>query len=205
MYVSALLGGINIIPDTPPEIRQRVRDTYEQRGVKEIYSQLSSLDPACANKLSEGDSQRIMRALEVVIHSGKSILEFQQMAKKKPLPEVDFQVVMLLPARDFLYQMCNSRLASMFDHGAIEEIEAILQSDIKFGISAGKALAVPQIISYLQGDISKAEALEIASAKTRQYAKRQTTWFKHQISDKKVLEFSSLDEYNKILGELLEM
>lgn len=183
MYVSALIDGINHIPSINPEVRAQVRDMHSKIGSEKLHEELSKYDEVSACKLNKGDSQRIMRALEVIMHTGKSICEFQNQTKTPPMPNINFQVIMLSPPRELLYENCNSRLIEMFNNGAIEEIDAILKSGIEFGASAAKALAIPQIISYLHGNITKSEALEIASAKTRQYAKRQTTWFNNQITD----------------------
>lgn len=195
MYVSALLNGINNIPSIDGKIRNYVRDIYAKEGTAPLYSELLEKDPIAAQKLNSGDSQRIMRALEVMLQTGKSIFEFQQQKTTSPMPEITFETIMLAPSRKFLYEMCNHRLSQMFNNGAIEEIESILKSSKQFGSSASKALAIPQIILYLQGKISKSEALKIASAKTRQYAKRQTTWFNNQIINKQILNFDSYEEY----------
>ena len=95
--------------------------------------------------------------------------------------------------------MCDDRLEQMFKNGAIEEVKEVISKNQNVKTSVMKSLGVQEIISYLKGDISKEEALGKAKTKTRQYAKRQITWFRNQIQEKQILEFSSHEEYQRIL------
>lgn len=189
MYISALTKGFNEIPEISPEIRSFVRNQTNS------YQELEELDPAAAATIFPGDSQRTKRALEVFLQTNKSILDFQKAPPVQPLPEFEFTVILLLPSRDFLYKSCDERLIELFANGAIEEVASIEE----FGTLAAKALGISQITSYLKGQITISEAIETASAKTRQYAKRQTTWFNHQINPTKILTFSDTEGYYKLL------
>lgn len=194
MYVNSLLYGINSMPDISDDVRHEVRNIGKTKGSKYIHELLKKIDPRSANKLNSGDSQRVMRAYEVIVQTGKSILDFQEAPPKSLLPDVEFEIIMLLPERQFLYDTCNKRLHNMFENGAIEEIEGLIKnSEMRKRLMSIKPLGALQIIDYLEGKVSKAEALEIASTQTRRYAKRQITWFKNQIPNKKIMEFSNID------------
>ncbi len=193
MYINALIYGFSDIPEITQKIRTSVRTLAEFLDPKDFFRFFKQIDPKTASGLNNQDAQRASRALEVYLQTGKSILDYHQ-SNHKLLQDFEFEVIMLLPQREFLYSMCNERLSWMFKHGAIEE--AALLIPIKT-----QAIGFSQIVDYLDGKISKLEALEIAQAKTRQYAKRQITWFKNQIKNKKILEFSNNIEYNSILDK----
>ena len=95
--------------------------------------------------------------------------------------------------------MCNNRLEQMFKKGVVEEVKSLLNEKCNINALAMKSLGVKEIISYLENRISKDEAMEIAKTRTRQYAKRQVTWFKNQLQEKDIIEFSNCEEYEKIL------
>ncbi len=198
MYVNALLNGINYMPDISDDIKKEVRNAKKNNGSEFIYDLLKKIDLRAASKLNPGDSQRVMRAYEVALQTGKSILEFQASTPTRLLPDVEFEIVMLNPERSFLYDTCNKRLQNMFKNGAIEEVEGIIKNPDKRKLLLDiKPLGAVQIIDYLDNKISKEEALDIASIKTRQYAKRQITWFKNQTLNKTVIEFSNIDQYER--------
>jgi tRNA dimethylallyltransferase len=198
MYIGALINGLSIIPNIDPVIREKVRGFQQTLSSEDFFNLLRDSDPNFASILHVQDSQRIARAYEVYLQTGKSI-SFYQKNNSKLLDEFIFEVIVLLPNRSFLYSMCDERLEQMFKNGAIEEVEKVIAKNQNIKTSAMKCLGVQEIISYLKGDISKNEALEKAKTKTRQYAKRQITWFKNQIKEKKVLEFSNHEEYGRIL------
>ena len=198
MYISMLIEGYNVIPDIDLDLRQEVRNLHEQLGGEEFFAQLRELDPVITNILKIGDTHRVIRAYEVVKSTGKSITYFQHHDKARALPEFTFKVISLMPERNFLYETCNKRLVKLFETGAIEEVEKVYKQYENLNTTAMKALGVQEIISYLTQQIDIAEAAQLASIKTRRYAKRQCTWFNNQIKDKEVLRFNSQREYNVI-------
>lgn len=198
MYIGALINGFSVIPNIDPVIREKVRGLQQNISSEDFFNLLKDSDPHFSSILHVQDSQRIARAYEVYLQTGKSI-SFYQKNNSKLLDEFIFEVIVLLPNRSFLYSMCDERLDQMFKNGAIEEVEKVITKNQNIKTSAMKCLGVQEIISYLKGDISKNEALEKAQTKTRQYAKRQITWFKNQIKEKKILEFSNHEEYKRIL------
>lgn len=203
MYINMLVYGYNEIPDIEEAVRTYARKLFEKIGSAEFFNKLKEVDPAVTKVLNQGDTQRIIRAYEIFLQTGKSILYFQAKKNILPLPDIEFKIYLLQPERKFLYELCNKRLKQLFDggpeKGAIAEIEQVYRQYGELNSSAMKALGVREIISYLKGDISKTTAYELAAAKTRQYAKRQSTWFKGQLPQKEILSFSDIEGYKSIL------
>ncbi|WP_436087003.1 tRNA (adenosine(37)-N6)-dimethylallyltransferase MiaA [Pararhizobium sp. LjRoot255] len=183
LYFKALTGGLSDMPAVPAAIRDDVRKRLQEEGVEALHAILSLKDPETAETLRPGDGQRIARALEIFEATGQSIRAFQ--AQQGPVaidPEKALKIV-VLPERDALRQRINRRFAQMLDGGAVEEVEALLSLDLKAEMPAMKAIGVPQIAAMVAGTMTKAEVIETASAATRQYAKRQMTWFRNQLDE----------------------
>ena len=198
LYINTLLYGYHDLPEIDGNIRKEARSLHSKIGQEQFFKLLCQMDPLVQNKLKTEDSQRSIRAYEVVKQTGCSIFSFYHRQNISPLPDIVFENFFLLPERSFLHYLCNQRILEMFNCGAIEEVERVYKQqgdEIANGI---KAIGAKEIVKYITGSISKNEALEIASAKTRQYAKRQITWFKHQVPQKVILEFSNLTEYQKL-------
>lgn len=198
MYISMLVNGYSAIPDIDQSIRNEARNLHQSIGSEEFFKRLEAIDPKSALKLNSADSQRVIRAYEVVTQTGKSILDFQEEGNIKLLADFEFEIIFLLPERKFLYQTCNNRLQYLFDNGAIEEVEELHKKYGDLKTSAMKALGVSEIISYLKNDITMETAIDLASAKTRQYAKRQITWFRNQLKSTNIIKFSTAEEYRQI-------
>jgi len=200
MYINMLINGYSNIPDIAPDVRDDTRKLFNKIGLEDFLKKLKEIDFKISQTNHISDPQRAIRAYEVIRQTGKSIISFQEEDNIKPLPEFAFDIILLSPERNFLYEMCNMRLVYMFNNGAIEEVEAIYKEygeDLQ--TSAMKALGISEIISYIKGDITKDDALFLASRKTRQYAKRQNTWFNNQVKGKKqVIGFSNEKEYRNL-------
>ena len=166
LYFSSLINGINEIPTVDESVRKSVR----QMPIEEVRKKVKECPFT--------DPQRLRRALEVQLSTGKPLAYFQSLPLKK-VYQADFKTIFLNPARDLLYQNCDIRFRQMIGQGGIEEVRQLMTLKPTGGVL--KAIGVPEIISYLQGDISKEEMIEKAILSTRHYAKRQITWFKHQI------------------------
>lgn len=199
MYISMLANGYSMMPDIDENIRLNARSLRKEIGAKLFFEELKKLDPKVAENLNVSDSQRTIRAYEVIKQTGKSILDFQEVENYKPLPDFEFKIIFLLPERNFLYETCNQRLKILFDSGGVEEVKLAYKTFGDIKTTAMKALGVQEIIQYIKGNISLNEAIELASAKTRQYAKRQTTWFRNQIKSDQIIEFDSVKQYNEII------
>lgn len=177
MYIRTLLDGIAPVPNIDPAVRAEVRAL----PVAEAHKLLSQRDPEAAARLAAADTTRVARALEVVTATGRTLADWQRAKVGGIGDQIDLAPLILLPDRAWLTERCDRRLAAMFDEGAIDEVAALLtRDDIPPEAPVRKAIGVPEIAAMLVGEIGRDEALERAQAATRQYAKRQYTWLRHQ-------------------------
>ncbi|THF54261.1 tRNA (adenosine(37)-N6)-dimethylallyltransferase MiaA [Allorhizobium terrae] len=183
LYFKALTGGLSEMPMIPDAIRNELREREKREGAEALHLELALRDPVVAEKLNPQDGQRIVRALEVLEATGESIAQWQ--ARTGPMivdPERARKIV-VLPERSLLHDRINRRFALMMEQGAVEEVEALLAQNLAPDMPAMKAIGVSQIAAMLRGEMSFDEAIEKASAATRQYAKRQMTWFRNQMDE----------------------
>jgi tRNA dimethylallyltransferase len=183
LYFKALTGGLSDMPAIPEQIREAWRGRLAEEGPEAMHTVLKERDPRAAAALNPADGQRVLRALEVMEASGRSILDFQGKSGVALIDGEHAEKLIVLPDRKILHERINRRFEKMFDMGAIEEVEALLALDLSPDMPVMKAIGVPQIAAMLAGLISKAEVIEQASAATRQYAKRQMTWFRNQMDE----------------------
>ncbi|UHS61768.1 tRNA (adenosine(37)-N6)-dimethylallyltransferase MiaA [Agrobacterium vaccinii] len=183
LYFKALTGGLSDMPAIPVDIRERYRMRLLEEGPAGLYAELSTGDPQTAQILQPGDGQRIVRALEVLEATGKSIRTFQQATGPVIIDPVRAQKLVVLPERAVLHDRINRRFAGMMQSGAVEEVEALLALELSPDATVMKAIGVSQIAEMLAGRMGEAEVIEKAAAATRQYAKRQMTWFRNQMGE----------------------
>jgi tRNA dimethylallyltransferase len=176
LYLRTLLFGIAPVPDIDPEVRAAVRAMAPDAA----HAALTRLDPAAAARLNPADRTRIARALEVVQSSGQPLAVWQAAMEGGIADDISLAPLILLPPRDWLRDRCDARLIAMFDAGAIDEAAALLARGLDPDLPAMRAIGVPQIARHLTGEMDRPAALALAQAATRQYAKRQYTWFRHQ-------------------------
>ena len=176
LYVRTLLDGIAPIPEADPALRAEIR----AMGVADAFAQLSVADPIVAARLAPADSSRITRALEVIKSTGRSISEWRNEKTGGIGRDVDLHPIVLLPPRGWVYARCDARFDAMMDGGAIEEIEKLLTRDLPGDAPVMRAIGVPEISAVLSGEISREKAVTLGKIATRQYAKRQFTWFRNQ-------------------------
>lgn len=183
LYFRALTGGLSQMPSIPEAVRVAWRTALERDGVEALHAELARRDPETAAQLNTGDRQRIVRALEVQEASGQSIRAFQH-ARGRALIDADVaRKIVLMPDRDLLRTRITSRFEQMMDSGAIDEVERLLEQALDPNLPAMKAIGVREITAFLKKELSRVEAVELASIATRQYAKRQMTWFRNQLGD----------------------
>jgi tRNA dimethylallyltransferase len=183
MYFRALMGGMSQIPAVKPEVRQEWRDALAARGPEALHAELSRRDPETAARLKPQDSQRIARAIEVHASSGKPISFWQRQSGEPLIDNASARKICLAPDRSALREKIDQRFASMAQSGAVEEVKALLAMRLDPALPAMKAIGVSEITAFLKGRFSFDETVERASAATRQYAKRQETWLRHQLGD----------------------
>ncbi len=197
MYFKALLDGMVAIPPIDKAIRQKVRDEITELGPEVMHEKLKSLDVKAYERLEPADGQRIARAIEVVLSTGKALSEWQEQPHSGPLAKLDYagQIakIVLDIDRDKLYERCDQRLDIMIKDGALEEIQHLLDRDLDPSLPIMKALGVPSLSAYLENKVELDEAIDAAKTQTRQFAKRQLTWFRNQ--------FSAWDRVNAQLSE----
>jgi tRNA dimethylallyltransferase len=183
LYFKALTRGLSAVPPIPPEMRDSVRARLEHDGVEAMHAELRQRDPASADRLKPRDRTRIARALEVVEATGRSLTDWHREGLPPLLPQGEFVALFLAPDRDRLYARIDARFDAMLKAGALEEVAALAARHLDPLLPAMKAHGVPVLTRHLQGEITLAEAAEIGRAETRHYAKRQFTWFRHQLPE----------------------
>ncbi|MHB8269582.1 tRNA (adenosine(37)-N6)-dimethylallyltransferase MiaA [Bradyrhizobium sp.] len=183
LYFKALTRGLSAVPPIPPEVRESVRARLQQDGVEALHAMLAQSDPASAERLKPRDRTRIARALEVVESTGRSLTDWHRDGLPPLLPQGQFTAVFLEPERDELYARIDARFDAMLKAGALDEVAALATRKLDPLLPAMKAHGVPALIRYLAGEITLEEAAVIGRADTRHYAKRQFTWFRHQLPE----------------------
>ena len=196
LYLRTLLNGIAPVPPIDPDVREAVRTL----PTSEAYAALQTEDPDRAASLNPGDTTRIARALEVVRSTGKPLAHWQAERVGGIGESVELFPVVLLPEREWLYERCDLRFERMFENGAVEEVAALLARHLPPLSPVMRAIGVPEIASFLYGELSRDEALERGRIATRQYAKRQYTWFRRQPP----VEWTRIESKNYDLGNLFE-
>jgi tRNA dimethylallyltransferase len=181
LYFKALTRGLSAVPPIPPEVRDSVRARLERDGVEALHAELARVDPASAERLKPRDRTRIARALEVVEATGRSLTDWHRDGLPPLLPPGQFSALFLAPERDDLYARIDARFDAMLKAGALEEVAALVARRLDPLLPAMKAHGVPALIRHLQGELSLEQAGVIGRADTRHYAKRQFTWFRHQL------------------------
>ena len=183
LYFRALTGGLSDMPAIPDEVRERLRGRLAREGAEALHRVLAARDPETAARLKPGDGQRIVRALEVLEATGKSISAFQSASGPAVIDSARAGKIVVLPDRAVLAERIDRRFAAMLEAGAAEEVKTLLAQDLSPAMPAMKAIGVPQIAAMLAGKMSEAEVIARGAAATRQYAKRQMTWFRNQLDE----------------------
>ncbi len=188
MYLHALMHGIADIPEVPDAIRAEVREKMEMLGPEAFYKKFREDDPEMAAKLKPGDAQRMLRAAEVMYATGISLAEWQRQPSVSPLPEAHWHNFAATLPREVLYPHINARFERMLEAAAWEEVEALLARDLPRDLPIMRAHGVPELIAVLEGRMARADAIAKAQQNTRNYAKRQMTWIRHQLPDATILD-----------------
>ena len=183
LYFKALTTGLSAVPPIAAEVRESVRARLERDGVEALHAELARRDPALAERLKPRDRARIARALEVVEATGRALTDWHREGLPPLLPSGEFSALFLAPERDLLYARIDARFDAMLAGGALDEVAALAARNLDPLLPAMKAHGVPALIRYLKGEISREAAAETGRADTRHYAKRQFTWFRHQLPE----------------------
>ncbi|QDB99986.1 tRNA (adenosine(37)-N6)-dimethylallyltransferase MiaA [Mesorhizobium sp. 8] len=181
LYFRALAEGIPQMPDIPAAIRQHWRNEMNERGAPALHGILADRDADAARQLRASDGQRIVRALEVLEASGRSILAWQKDSTAPLIDRASARFLVIEPDRAALAGRIERRFDAMIDNGALEEVRELSALGLDPALPAMKAIGVRELQAALAGTMSAAVAIERAKIATRQYAKRQATWFRHQL------------------------
>ncbi|RUX29408.1 tRNA (adenosine(37)-N6)-dimethylallyltransferase MiaA [Mesorhizobium sp. M7A.F.Ca.US.011.01.1.1] len=181
LYFRALAEGISEMPDIPQRVRDRWRYELKEQGAVKLHSLLLREDSAAAMMLKPTDSQRIVRALEVLDASGRSILEWQAERGQPLIDRESARFLVIEPDRPALVGRIDKRFDQMLDKGALDEVKRLAALGLDPELPAMKAIGVRELQAAMAGEIGFPEAIERAKIATRQYSKRQTTWFRHQL------------------------
>lgn len=176
LYLRTLLHGIAPVPDIAPDVREAVR----AMPVEAAYLELTRLDPERAAALHAHDTTRVHRALEVVRSTGYPLAHWQQRLEGGIGDGIRLAPLVLLPDRDWLYERCDRRFGLMVQQGALEEVEALMARALDPALPVMRAIGVSSLAAHLRRQTTLAEAIADGAQATRQYAKRQYTWFRHQ-------------------------
>jgi tRNA dimethylallyltransferase len=179
LYLRTLLDGIAPVPEIDPSVRRDVR----AMSTEAAYGALGVSDPEIAFRLHANDDSRIKRALEVIQSTGRSLLDWRSQKVGGILESIELMPLLLLPPRQWLHARCDLRFLAMIEKGAIDEVRTLIDRGLPRDAPLMRAIGVPEIAAMLAGEISIDAAIERGQAATRQYAKRQYTWFRNQTPD----------------------
>ena len=179
LYLRALVEGISPIPAVDPELRRRLRQRLEAEGLEALRAELSRLDPETAARLAPADGQRLLRALEVALGTGRPLSAW---LAERPVGGggIDAVWIGLTVARALLYDRIAVRVGRMLAAGWVDEVRRLLESGLEPSLPAFQAIGYRELAAYIAGDSTLAEATERIVRATRRYAKRQMTWFRRQ-------------------------
>jgi tRNA dimethylallyltransferase len=178
LYFKALTEGLAPAPDIPAELRERTLRLADE-GQAALRAEAEMLDPEAASAIAHGDTQRLIRLIELVTAAGKPLAEIH--AATEPLIAPDrWRGVVIQPPREGLYPRIEARFDAMMQAGALDEARAFAERNLDTALPAMKAVGLPPLLSHLRGEITLDEAVALAKRDTRRYAKRQYTWFSNQ-------------------------
>jgi tRNA dimethylallyltransferase len=182
LYLGALIDGLSPAPPADTEARAAATALYEKIGGEAFLEALAARDPAAAARLMPGDRQRLIRAMEVVEASGIPLSQWQAQPRERG-HDLNFSLIGLTPPRLALYAAIDARFARMMEQGALDEAAEFDRLNLAPALPVNKALGLPSLRRYLHGEIALDEAVREACQATRNYAKRQMTWFRHQLPE----------------------
>jgi tRNA dimethylallyltransferase len=183
MYFKALLQGLSPIPEVPEEVRARVRAEYAGVAPELLHARLSELDPQTAARLRPSDPQRLLRALEIFATTGAPLAAFQG-AREKPLLDAQkCQCRFIAPDRTELRRRIDARFDAMMAAGAVEEVRRLMARQLDPALPAMRAVGVPGLLDFLQGECALEAAVERGKRDSRQYARRQFTFARTQLPE----------------------
>ncbi|ACI99371.1 tRNA (adenosine(37)-N6)-dimethylallyltransferase MiaA [Rhodospirillum centenum] len=199
LYLRALAEGLADIPPVPEPVRAEAQALHRALGTPALHARLAAEDPDGAARLHPGDTTRVLRAWEVLRATGRPLGYWQTAGRAAPPPGLRFLTLVCEPPRDRLYAACDARFLRMLEAGALEEVRRLAALGLDPGLPAMKALGVPELLAHLRGDLPLEAATATAQQATRNYAKRQLTWFRHQIAAARRFDPGDCVERNAVM------
>jgi len=196
LYFKAITEGLVSIPNIPNKFREKIRSLHAKIGSKSFFIKLIKLDPLSKNHLNPSDTQRVIRAYEIKKFTKKSMYEWFKNTKSK-YDRKDFYKINIDFPRDELIEKINNRTKQMIKNGAISEVRKFIKLKVANNKTASKAIGINEIKEYLYKKIEIEEVIEKISIKTRQYAKRQSTWARGNMSEWNKIRSDSLNKFLK--------
>lgn len=193
LYFRGLLQGLSPVPAIDPEVRQRWRDVAAADGVATLHAALQARDPEMASRLMPTDVQRLVRALEVIEGTGRSLSYWQSLPGTPVLDAEKCIKLVVEMDRKLLYRRCDLRFKQMIDGGALFEVARLQAMQLDRSLPIMRALGVGPLLRYLNGQSDLAEAVERGQTETRQYAKRQLTWLRRNMISWKYINMELLE------------
>lgn len=182
LYFLSLTRGLADIPEVQPEIRNAVQTAYDAEGEAVFRRRLTAIDPQAEAAIAPGDRQRLVRAFSVHAQTGRPLSAFK--ADTRPLIAPDrWTGLVIAPERERLYANCDARVDVMIQGGALDEVRALMARRLDPGLPAMKAVGVRELAAHLAGEMTRDDAITAMKQATRNYAKRQLTWFRNQTPD----------------------
>ena len=181
LYLRALMEGLSPIPEVPEPARAEARRLHGELGPEAFRRRLAEVDAGAAARLPAGDTQRLIRAYEVAVGTGRTLGAWQDEAAAEPAVPGWFASIVLVPPRDALYAAVDARFQRMMERGALDEVGGLMALGLNADLPAMKAVGVRELAAVLRGEMELTRAIEAARRATRHYAKRQFTWLRHQL------------------------
>jgi tRNA dimethylallyltransferase len=196
LYFKAITEGLVNIPNIPIRIRSKIRSLHKKLGVKKFFSKLVKLDPVSKNFVKPTDTQRVIRAYEVKLFTKRSIYDWFKSTRSN-YENDDFLKIYIDFPRTELIRRISDRTADMIEKGAISEVKKFIRLKVPRTKTASKAIGIAEIREYLEKKIEISEVIEKISIKTRQYAKRQSTWGRGNMMDWNKIKSEDLNKFLK--------
>lgn len=208
LYLRALMTGLSRIPAASVEVRAAAERRFKDIGPAAFHAELAEIDPVAAGRLSPNDRQRLVRAREVFDATGRTLSDWQREPREQAGPGHDFATLLLMPPRAELYAAIDARFAAMVAAGAVDEARNFAELGFDPDLTAAKAIGLRPLMRHAAGEIPLTEAVELGRRESRRYAKRQGTWFRHQIIpqmtiEKKLIERSYKEIFSFVTKFLL--
>jgi len=202
LYFKALTDGLAKVPNIPNSIRLQVRKLHKKIGQKKFYNKLIKIDPLAKNYIISSDSQRSMRAYEVIKFTNKSLFNFTKETKSNFKKDV-FKKIFINTPKDLLVSKIEKRIENFFNEGVLDEVKKFLKMKVNKDLSSNKIIGIKEIEDYFKDKITLIKAKELIKQKTKRYAKRQFTWSRGHMKTWEMIYSSDLDDlFRKVINKI---